>query len=328
MDQSKRFFHPILIFVVSIIALGSSLILYIYWYIEVSAGLKTVVDRFNLEAGQVLAAETWVVILVLSILVGLILLGLFTIFVYSQKMVQLYRLQHNFINNFTHELKTPVASLSLYLETFKKHELARDDRLKYIDYMLADVKRLSDNISRILNLARIESRSFSGELVWLDPVAVIERFLEKQQHLFGRCRVTLDAYAGDTVYCRINPALFEILLMNLMTNAATYNHSGTPVMEIRARVHGARLWLTFKDNGIGFEKHERRKIFKKFYQIGSPDDMTAKGSGIGLYLVQSIVRIHKGRISADSPGPGLGAQVTLSLPIHKKQRPSLDQGRN
>jgi two-component system phosphate regulon sensor histidine kinase PhoR len=319
MDRSRWFFHPILIFVVSIIALGTSLILYIYWYIEVSAGLKAMVDRFHLDAGQVLTAQTWVVILVLSILVGLILLGLFTIFAYSQKMVQLYRLQHNFINNFTHELKTPVASLSLYLETFKKHDLAREDLVKYIDYMLGDVSRLSDNISRILNLARIESRIFTGDFVWLDPLAVIERFLEKHQHLFSHCRVALNRYPGETMFCRLNPALFDILLMNLMTNAVNYNANGVPSVTIRARVGTARLHLLFQDNGIGFEKHERKKIFRKFYQIGSADDMTAKGSGIGLYLVQNIVKIHKGRISASSPGPGQGALFTLSLPIHKTQ---------
>lgn len=319
MDRSTWFFHPILIFAVSIIALGTSLILYIYWYIEVSAGLKRLVDRFNLDAAQILTAQTWVVILVLSILVGLILLGLFTIFVYSQKMVQLYRLQHNFINNFTHELKTPVASLSLYLETFKKHDLAREDWLKFVDYMLADVKRLSDNISRILNLARIESRSFAGDFVWLDPVAVIERFLEKHQHLFAHCRVELNRHPGEPVFCRINPALFDILLMNLMTNAINYNRSEAPAISIRVQVSAVRLHIYFQDNGIGFEKDEKKKIFKKFYQIGSSDDMTAKGSGIGLYLVHSIVRIHKGRISASSPGPGQGALFSLSLPMHKKQ---------
>jgi hypothetical protein len=105
MDRSKWFFHPLTIFVVSILALGTSLILYIYWYIEVSAGLKSVIRKFNLDSSQVLTAQTWVVILVLSILVGLILLGLFTIFVYSQKMVQLYRLQHNFITILPMSLK-------------------------------------------------------------------------------------------------------------------------------------------------------------------------------------------------------------------------------
>jgi two-component system phosphate regulon sensor histidine kinase PhoR len=318
MDRSRWFFHPILIFVVSLLALGTSLILYIYWYIEVSDGLKTVVHKFNLDTHKVLTAQTWVVILVLSILVGLILLGLFTIFVYSQKMVQLYRLQRNFINNFTHELKTPVASLSLYLETFKKYDLARSDQHKYIDYMLVDVKRLSDNISRILNLAKIEGRSFTGEFVWLDPMALIERFLDKQRHMFAQCDVHLAKYPEETYFCRIKPDLFEILLMNLMTNAVKYNNAERPAVQINAQPGRNRLRIVFQDNGVGFDKQERKKIFKKFYQIGQSDDMTAKGSGIGLYLAQSIAKSHGGRISAFSPGPGQGAVFTLSLPVHKK----------
>ena len=79
MIQSKWYFHPIFIFIFSIIALGTSLALYIYWYIEVSAGLRRVVEKFNLDASHVLASQTWVVILVLSILVGIILMGIFNL---------------------------------------------------------------------------------------------------------------------------------------------------------------------------------------------------------------------------------------------------------
>ena len=319
MDRSGWFFHPITIFVVSILALGTSLILYIYWYIEVSAGLKSLVRKFNLDASQILTAQTWVVILVLSILVGLILLGLFIIFVYSQKMRQLYRLQHNFINNFTHELKTPVASMRLYLETFQKHALARDDQLKYIGYMLADVTRLSDNISRILNLARIESRSFADEFSWMDPMDEVDHFFVKNQYVFADCRIRVMNRPDHKVYCHINRSLFEILLMNLMTNANNYRSSASPEIDISVRLRSNRLQMMFMDNGIGFERQERHKIFKKFYQIGRSEDMSAKGSGIGLYMAQNIATIHKGKLSASSPGPGKGAVFTLTLPLHGKR---------
>lgn len=314
MDRYKWFFHPFLIFIFSIFALGSSLILYIYWYVEASEGLKAVVERFNLDPDQILAAQTWVVILVLSILVGIILSGMFTIFAYSQKMVQLYRFQRNFINNFTHELKTPVASLRLYLETFKKHELQRDERLKYIDYMLSDVQRLSDNISRILNLARIESKSYTGQFSWMDPMAFIDRFLKKNQHLLTNCRVQVVNGPQTMLLCRINPTLFEILLTNIFTNAIKYNRSETPCVDIDATVRKGKLVLDFKDNGIGFDPRERKKIFRKFYQIDQAEDVTTKGSGIGLYLVQSIAKLHKGRIIASSEGPGRGSVLTLTLP--------------
>ena len=315
MDRSRWFFHPILIFIISILALGSSLILYIYWYIEVSAGLNQLVRRFNLDSEQILTAQTWVVILVLSLLVGLILLGMFLIFVYSQKMLQLYKLQRNFINNFTHELKTPVASLNLYLETFQKYELQRNDQLKYIGYMLSDVKRLSDNITRILNLARVENKSFTGEFTLVDPAEAIERFLEKNRYLFSDAHIELNNQLARRYNCRINLALFNILLRNLITNAINYCTAEQPLIQIHIDLDRDRLQIRFTDNGIGFDKGERKKIFKKFYQIGRTQDISEKGSGIGLFLAQSIAKIHKGRIVATSPGPGKGAEFTLILPI-------------
>lgn len=322
MDRSHRFFHPIVIFIISVLALGTSLILYIYWYMEVSSGIESVVRKFNLDSNQILTAQTWVVILVLSILVGTILLGMFTIFVYNQKMVQLYRLQRNFINNFTHELKTPVASLNLYLETFQKYELERKEQLKYINYMLVDVQRLSGNITRILNLAKIESKNYKAVFSWLDPITVINRFVEKNTHLFADCRVQINNQIEKPQYLRINTSLFEILLMNLMTNAIKYNTSNKPTIDILVKMKRNDLYIQVIDNGIGFDSKERKKIFKKFYQIGSSDDMSAKGSGIGLYLAQCIAKIHKGRISASSAGPGLGTTLNLTLPIPSQKTES------
>lgn len=314
MKQMKWLFHPILVFVFSVAALVASLFLYIYWYIGVSSGLRSAMERFNLEQDQVFAADTWVVILVLSILIGIILLGIFIIFVFSQKTMQLYRLQNNFINNFTHELKTPVTSLQLYLQTFSKHELSRYDQLKYIQYMLTDVKRLTDNISRMLNLAKLESKSYMGEFVVCDVVETLNRFLEENAHLFEHCRISVHRTELDPVYQRINRHLFEMLLMNLLTNAIKYNAADTPRVDIS--IESRRRWthIRFTDNGIGFDRKEMKKIFRKFYQVGRSDNMTAKGSGLGLHLVQNIARLHKGKVLAESPGRGQGSTFTLILP--------------
>ena len=159
MKQAKWFFHPIFVFVLSAVALVCSLFLYIYWYVGISAGLKSLAYRYQLDPSQFIEASPWVVILVLSLLVGVILAGILIIFIYHLKTLQLYRMQQTFISNFTHELKTPVTSLKLYLETFTKHEITRDEQLKYINFMLQDAERLSNNISSILNLARIESKA-------------------------------------------------------------------------------------------------------------------------------------------------------------------------
>jgi len=312
--QVKWLFHPILVFIFSVTALVTSLFLYIYWYVEASSGIRTAMERFNLEQDQVLAADTWVVILVLSILLGIILLGIFIIFVFSQKTLQLVRMQNNFISNFTHELKTPVTSLQLYLQTFSMHQLSREDQLKYIGYMLADVRRLTGNINRMLDLAKLESKSYMGEFVVCDLVKTVKRFLEENAHLFKDCRIDLHHPDNKAVYQRINRHLFEMLLMNILTNAIKYCSAPTPEVEIAIERKRRKTHVRFTDNGIGFERREVKKIFRKFYQIGRSENMTAKGSGLGLHLVQNIARLHKGRVMAESPGRGKGSTFTLILP--------------
>jgi len=314
MNRVKWFFHPVLIFILSIAALAASLFLYIYWYIEVSTGLQRIIKYYNLDPSQFLEIKTWVVILVLSILVGLILTGVFTIFVYNEKTWRLYWMQRNFINNFTHELKTPVASLRLYLDTFAKYELPREDQLRYLDFMIHDVNRLLENINRILDLARIESKSYQKDFTHVDIVENIEEFCAKNADLFRGCEIAVHNPLKKAYFYWLNLPLFDMLLMNLCTNAIKYNQSDQPRIDIRFVPHKKGLDVRFEDNGMGIEKGETKKIFRKFYQVGQTDDMTAKGTGLGLYLVEQIALIHRAGMTAESEGQGKGSAFILNLP--------------
>jgi len=308
------FLHPVFIFIFSILALAASLFLYIYWYIRVSAGLQALVHRYHLDASQFLDAQTWVVILVLSILVAIILTGTLIIFVYSQKMVRLNWLQHEFINNFTHELKTPVTSLKLYLETFLKHELSREEQIKYIGYMLQDTERLAEHINRILNLAKIETKTYGGEFVTADLVQTVQQFYQHNNHIFRNGDIRVHD-PGQTFLYPINQPLFEMLVMNIINNGIRYNDSDKPCIDIRFMRINNKLHIRFEDNGIGIEKQDIKKIFRKFYQVGvvRPEGLLPKGSGLGLYLVQNIARMHKGKVIAANRPEG-GTVFTLVLP--------------
>ena len=312
--RTQWFLHPVAVFIFSILALGLSLVLYIYWYIEVSAGLRTVVDRFQLDRHQVFEPQTWIVILVLSILVGIILVGIFIIFVYSQKALRLYRLQNNFINSFTHELKTPVTSLKLFLETFLKHDLPEAERQHYLGYMLTDIGRLGETINRILELARIESKSYAGDFVVADLVVETRQFFDGHRTLLAGVAVDIAPWPDAPLTARIDRGLFAMVLMNLVTNALKYNDSSQP--RIVVGFARTRRWrqVRVSDNGPGLPRRELKKIFRKFYQAGRSEDMSARGTGLGLYLVQLIVRLHRGKCHAESPGPGQGATFVVSLP--------------
>ena len=314
MNRVKWFFHPVLIFILSIAALAASLFLYIYWYIEVSTGLQRIIKKYSLDPSQFFEIKTWVVILVLSILVALILTGVFTIFVYNEKTSRLYRMQRNFINNFTHELKTPVASLRLYLDTFAKYELPREDQLRYLDFMIHDVNRLLENINRILDLARIEGKSYQKDFTHVDIIDNIESFCVRNADLFRGCEITVHNPLKKTYFYWLNLPLFDMLLMNLCTNAIKYNQSAQPRIDIRFVPHKKGLCVRFEDNGVGIEKGELKKIFRKFYQVGQTDDMTAKGTGLGLYLVEQIALIHRSGVAAESEGVGKGSAFIINLP--------------
>jgi signal transduction histidine kinase len=316
MTQSKWLFHPILILIYSIAALVMSLFLYIYWYVKVSSGMTELVEKFDLPHEKVLAIETWVVILMLSILVGIILMGMIIIFVYHQKTFQLYRLQNNFINNYTHELKTPVTSLQLYLETFLTYQLSIEDQKPYIEYMLLDVNRLSEHINNILNISRFESLH-SHETEYFNIVEFIEAFIKNNAHQFSN--VYFQNQVSGPTMLKINTDLFEMLFRNLVNNAMIYNNQPQPEVIICLKAKKDKIFITFEDNGIGIEKKYRKKIFKKFFQIGQADDRSAKGSGLGLYMVYSITRMHGGKITVCENSKHPGSIFTLVFPQKKNK---------
>jgi two-component system phosphate regulon sensor histidine kinase PhoR len=318
MRQIRWYLHPLFIFIFSVIALGLSLFLYIYWYVEVSTRLRGLISHLNLDPEQFLQLDTWVVIVVLSILVGIIMAGIFIISVFNVKMLRLYRLQHNFINNFTHELKTPVTSMQLYLETFRKYELPRTMQLKYIDYMLADVSRLTANINHILNLAKLESKLYEFRPVRVDLVEAVEEFVGKNSHLFPGCVIRLQNPSGRSFPYPVDQPLFEMLLMNLLSNAMKYTDAREPTVDIVFTPGPGQLAISFKDNGLGLTRRECKKIFKKFYRVDRSGE-TRSGSGLGLYFVDNIVRIHRGRMEAASSGPGQGTTLTITLPLSEEQ---------
>jgi two-component system, OmpR family, phosphate regulon sensor histidine kinase PhoR len=319
--KTPWFTHPILVFIFSLIALASSLFLYIRSYLQVSLAFENFLQNQKLEPNQFLQTETWVNIVVLSVLIALILVGLFLVFVYYAKVIQLYKQQQNFINGFTHELKTPIASLKLFLEAFSQHDIPRESQQKYLEFMKRDIDRLTDNVNQILNLAKLEDKSYESLFESIDLKTWIPQIVERFHYQYQEVQLSFEVKTSESCVVDIERSLIEMALMNLINNAITYNHSSTKIIRIILSKKSTEITIQVSDNGEGIEKKEMKKILKKFYQIGR----SAKGSGLGLYLVVQIMKLHKGKIRLESLGPGQGSSFYLSFTQRKNPRKKNDK---
>ncbi len=314
LNPSRWYLHPVFIFACSIFALATFLVMTVSWYMEITSALEVVILKFHIDPQSIFPSKTGMTILVLSALIAVVLIGILLAFIYYQKTVNLFRLQHNFIYNFTHELKTPVTSLRIYLETFVRHPMEPGDIKKYSQNMLEDINRLTENINSILDLARIESQNFGSEVTRESLITLVENFCKKNASLFRNLDIEIDNQAGNPLVYPVNLFLFEMLLMNIFSNAVKYNESEKPRLVIRFKSFIQRVTIEFADNGIGVNKKEARKIFRKFYQSGRENKNEVSGSGLGLYLVSSIASIHGWRAGVTSEGKGKGAVFTITIP--------------
>jgi two-component system, OmpR family, phosphate regulon sensor histidine kinase PhoR len=315
MIRSRWYTNPLFVFIFSLVALGTSLFLYIHSYLRVNNAFSDFVRKRNLNPEQFLESETWVMILTLSCLVAIIITGLFIIFLYYRKMIQLYRMQQNFINGFTHELKTPIASLKLFLDTFSKHELPRDQQEKYLQLMIRDTERLSDNVGQILNLAKIEEKKYQAQWTIVNFKTYLEEWLRKNNYLYQELTINIVDKRKEEVWVRIDPELMGMVLMNLFSNAILHNPNKEKTVDVSIEYQGKELWVLLTDNGPGIEKSQMKNIFKKFFQIYPG----GKGSGLGLYLVSQVIKYQKGSVEVRSKEEAQGAGCIFILKLPKEK---------
>ncbi len=308
MTRSYWYTHPLFIFVISLLALGSALSIYISTYLRFNKAFGQFMESRNIEPLRLLDHTTWFNILIMSILIGLIIAGIVIIYVYYQKVIQLYRMQQNFINGFTHELKTPVASLNLFLDTFLMHDMNREEQVKYFHFMKKDTDRLSDNISQILNLAKFEDKSYHLDKDKVNLQEFLEQLLAKHFHIFENYKIKFLNRANTILVADVH--LLEVLFMNLWTNSISYNDSDKPRIEMEFSRSSSVVEIRIRDNGIGIARADLKKIFRKYYRV----EKAVKGSGIGLYMVQQIVKLHGGSIKAESTGIGKGSTFVVIIP--------------
>jgi signal transduction histidine kinase len=258
------------------------------------------------------------VLLVLGIIFFLVIIGgLVMNTVFLVREVRRNEQHDAFINAVTHELKTPVASIRLYLETLQRRELPPEKRQEFYRIMLADNDRLLELIEQVLRAGRSRQRLLHQSRLDLRPLVQETVSLARvRHHLPDEAVAYVEHVDGEPMATVMgDPEELKAAVSNLIDNAIKYSTSEVAVEVELLAIDGRRVAVRVRDRGIGISKAELKRIFRRFYRIPEAVAMRVKGSGLGLFIVSSVARKHGGRVSAESDGPGQGSTFTLQLPI-------------
>ncbi|MBC7865181.1 MAG: HAMP domain-containing histidine kinase [Bacteroidia bacterium] len=256
-------------------------------------------------------------LLFLSALFALFILGLFIVtlrLILKQK--KLTEIKNDFINNMTHELKTPIATISVAADALKNPKVKADSAK--LDYYSAVIKeennKMNRNVEKVLQLALTDKDGFKPEFSEVNLHELIEKCISNFEVLFASKNIKCEFFPGATNF-RINADafLFENSINNLIDNAYKYS-SGEPVISIKTENKNDKIFLSIKDNGIGMNAELQKKIFEKFYRAQTGNIHDVKGFGIGLTYAYNIVKAHKGDIKVESE-VGKGSTFTIEMPV-------------
>jgi len=225
--------------------------------------------------------------------------------------------QHDsFINAVTHELKTPVASIRLYLQTLQSRELPEDKRQEFYRIMLQDSDRLLHTIEQVLRAGATGSRLRRSARVRLDLSEIVRECVEtaRTRYHLPPGALTLSNDMREQPMVLGDGDELKAAVYNLIDNAVKYSPDAP---EIRVRIEPAdnqKLVVRVSDRGVGIPASDLKRIFKRFYRVPPSVAIRTKGSGLGLFIVRSVARKHGGRAFAESAGAGQGSTFTLQLP--------------
>ena len=226
--------------------------------------------------------------------------------------------QHDaFINAVTHELKTPVTSIRLYLETLITRTVDDAKRQEFYQVMLEDSQRLLSTIEQVLRTGRVGSPNRILNFSPVDLTEIVDECVSRARVVHNLGAESLTSDAGPPVSVQGDPDELRAAVFNLIDNAVKYSAGDVHVAVEATKLEDKYIVVRVKDAGLGIPKAELKRVFKRFYRIAGPASRRQKGTGLGLYIVRSVAKRHGGRAWAESEGPGHGSTFMLQLPILK-----------
>ncbi|MEK7432817.1 MAG: HAMP domain-containing sensor histidine kinase [Cyanobacteriota bacterium] len=241
-----------------------------------------------------------------------IITGVVLFIVFLARQIILNQLQNNFIDSVTHELKTPLTSIKLYIETMKKYDITKEKKDIFLNNMLKDVERLDILVNHVLDATKIENISKDYNLKEISLNEVIDEVVEiiSRRHNLVKENFSFDLKIDKIIS---DKTALELVIMNLIDNSVKYSNSDLHI-EIKSYLQNNKIFISIKDSGVGIGKNEIKKIFNRFYRIPSKITQDKKGTGLGLFIVKENVKNLKGNIEVHSEGLNKGTLFNIILP--------------
>ena len=258
--------------------------------------------------------SAWPALILGSVALAISLFGISFYSFLTIKEIQLNRRQSNFVDSVTHELKTPIAALRLYLDTLLMRDLERDDRREFYFTMESELERLDQLINQLLEVGRLDAIGSQTEPEYVDLRPLLENAAETacQHHKHAVNEVFEFDVAPLTLHAR--RMVLEMIFRNLIDNAVKYG-GDPPRVVVSAQLRGRdRVAVRIQDNGRGIPAAQRRRVFHLFFRGSDELQRTRKGTGLGLYIVKTLVGMLKGRVSVLDGSEGQGSIFEVTLP--------------
>lgn len=243
----------------------------------------------------------------------LILLGAWLIYRALVKAEELKFHQQNFLMAVTHELKTPLASMNIYLDSMRSDKITAEKKAEIIPRMQADVLRLAKLVENILDAGRFERSGYELSRRSLDLAQLVDQALDALAELPWKAPVAIERSLSQGATISGDPVALRRVIDAILENSLRYNDQECVKLKVVVSVNKNRCRLDISDNGIGLARKEASQVFNRFYRVGQELSRSGPGSGLGLFLAREIILAHDGNITVQSEGVGKGATFTITL---------------